>query len=106
MKFLLFRTEPKHPKKKSELVGVEYAKTIHDAMDALIRDINDDLAAQPENRHCEIHSYAPDSLGGTIKEMQEETVPGTQYEFTGVVSLVYASSNTLYPYIVEVHNES
>ena len=41
-----------------------------------------------------------------MKTMQSQTVPNTVYEFTGVVAPVYAAQNTVYPYMVEVREES
>lgn len=106
MKFLIFRPEENAPNQKGELVGVEYGQTIQDVVDNLVRAINDDLAARPENRGCEIFTYPPDSLGSTMKTMQSPTLAGTIYEFTGVVAPVYASTNTLYPYMVEIQEEN
>lgn len=106
MKFLIFRCEENAPSKKGELVGVEYGAAIQDVVDNLVRAINDDLAARPENRGCEIFTYPPDTLGSTMKTMQSQTVPNTVYEFTGVVAPVYAAQNTVYPYMVEIREES
>lgn len=105
MKFLIFRCEENAPSKKGELVGVEYGAAIQDVVDDLVKTINDDLRARPENRGCEVYTYAPDSLGSTMKTMQSQTVPNTVYEFTGVVAPAYASQNDVYLYKVEVREE-
>lgn len=99
MKFLIFRTENDDLDQKGELVGVEYGAGIDDVIHKVICAINDDLAAQPENQHCEIHTYAPDTLGSTLLK-KLTTSPETRYEFMGVVAPLHSSQNVLHPYLV------
>lgn len=100
MKFLIFRTENDDANQKGELVGVEYGAGIDDVIHKIICAINDDLAARPENQNCEIHTYAPDTLGSTLLK-KTVTLPGTRFEFMGVVAPLYSSQNRLHPYLVE-----
>lgn len=64
MKYILYRSfgNLDNEVSKHELIAVEYGKDIHEATDALITDVTDDLAEIPEYAGCKTTSYSPEIL--------------------------------------------
>lgn len=64
MKYILYRSfgNLDNEVSKHELIAVEYGKDIHEATDALITDVTDDLAEMPEYSGCKTTSYSPEIL--------------------------------------------
>lgn len=64
MKYILYRSfgNLDDDIKKHELAAVEYAPSIHEATDALVRAVADDLAGMPEYAGCETTAFAPEPV--------------------------------------------
>ena len=102
MKYSLYRSFGDLDKnvKKHEIVAVEFGKSIGEVTYALIKDVEDDLAATPEYEHCKTAAYAPELI------RPSRSVKRYQYEMTGVVYPPYASENILIEYGVLVKEET
>lgn len=64
MKYILYRSFGKldNDIKKHELATVEYASNIHEATDALVRAVANDLAEMQEYAGCETTAFAPEPV--------------------------------------------
>ena len=94
MKYKLFRSPGDLDKSvlKHELVAVEIGGSIEEVTDALIRAVQDDLAAMPEYAHCETAAYVPEPV------QEHRRVRRYQYEMMGIVYPQYAEKNILIDY--------
>lgn len=101
MKYILYRSfgNLDNDIKKHELTAVEYAPNIHEATDALVRTVANDLARMRKYAGCETTAFAPDPV------QPFRRVKRHSYVMTGQVIPPNAPKNILIEYRVVEKNE-
>lgn len=101
MKYILYRPFGKldNDIKKHELAAIEYAPNIHEATDALVRAVANDLAGMQEYAGCETTAFAPEPV------QPFRRVKRYSYVMTGRVIPPNAPKNILIEYGVVEKNE-
>lgn len=89
MKYKLYKYE----NKKKVLIAVEYAETIYEATDDLIRDVIEDMQEDEQYKGCEVTAYAPRPEGEH------------KYFMLGIVMPPHANKNISLSYHVTEEDE-